>query len=64
MIDENQALRLRATRAMVDGSGIARSAGEEWLQTKDGAYLPGVFEKVGGHDDIIYTRDLLSPPLQ
>jgi len=46
IIRENQALRLVATQDTVDRNGNERKAGEEWLVTKPGAYLPGVFEQV------------------
>eukprot|EP00339_Tiarina_fusa_P008907 CAMPEP_0117046340 /NCGR_PEP_ID=MMETSP0472-20121206/32044_1 /TAXON_ID=693140 ORGANISM="Tiarina fusus, Strain LIS" /NCGR_SAMPLE_ID=MMETSP0472 /ASSEMBLY_ACC=CAM_ASM_000603 /LENGTH=788 /DNA_ID=CAMNT_0004758659 /DNA_START=210 /DNA_END=2576 /DNA_ORIENTATION=- len=46
IIKENQALKLRARRKMVDSHEIERQAGEEWLIRTPGAYLPGVDEEV------------------
>jgi len=42
----NQALQLRARKALKDYKGEPRKAGEEWLVRKDGAYLPDVDEIV------------------
>lgn len=41
----NQALKLRASRALVDRSGTARKDGEEWLHRVPGPYLPGLDEE-------------------
>eukprot|EP01090_Pellita_catalonica_P007414 TRINITY_DN179_c0_g1_i3.p1 TRINITY_DN179_c0_g1~~TRINITY_DN179_c0_g1_i3.p1 ORF type:complete len:841 (-),score=205.16 TRINITY_DN179_c0_g1_i3:91-2565(-) len=46
IIKPNYALRLRATKACVDCNGVARTAGEEWIVTKTGAYLPAVDETI------------------
>ncbi|EGC31310.1 major vault protein-alpha [Dictyostelium purpureum] len=46
IIGPNQALKLRANKACIDRSGSQRKAGEEWLVRQQGAYLPGVDEKV------------------
>ena len=47
-IGENCALRVRAKRNCVDYKGISRVAGEEWLVTSVGSYLPSVDEvKIG-----------------
>jgi len=46
IIAPNQALKLRANKACVDRSNVQRKAGEEWLVRKQGAYLPGVDERV------------------
>ena len=45
-IKPNQALKLRATKELVDGYSQKRKAGEEWLVREPGAYLPGVYEKI------------------
>eukprot|EP00727_Mastigamoeba_balamuthi_P008952 m51a1_g468 putative major vault protein (697) ;mRNA; r:181916-185425 len=42
----NTALRLRASHEFVDGSGRRRIAGEEWIVSDEGAYLPSVDEEV------------------
>jgi major vault protein len=46
VIKPNQALRLRAQQNCVDRHGNPRKAGEEWLVQEEGAYLPGVDEKI------------------
>ena len=46
VIKPNSALKLRAIRETVDRSGLARVAGEEWMERRNGAYLPGVYEEV------------------
>ncbi|XP_064170174.1 major vault protein isoform X2 [Anguilla rostrata] len=46
VIQENQAIRLRARKEGVDRSGVHRVTGEEWQVSKVGAYLPGVYEEV------------------
>jgi len=46
IIRENQAIKLRARRKLVDQNGTERQAGEEWLVRNAGAYLPGVDEEV------------------
>lgn len=48
VLKPNQALRLRASKACVDRSGVSRSAGEEWLLRDIGAYMPGIDEQVVG----------------
>jgi major vault protein len=44
IIKPNQAIRLRARKEFV--AGVARRAGEEWLVSEAGAYLPDVNEEV------------------
>ncbi|XP_043230410.1 major vault protein-like isoform X6 [Amphibalanus amphitrite] len=46
IIGPNQALRLRARLETTDWKGQKRVAGEEWLVTRVGAYMPGVYEEV------------------
>uniref|UniRef100_A0A8C9W6X7 Major vault protein n=1 Tax=Scleropages formosus TaxID=113540 RepID=A0A8C9W6X7_SCLFO len=46
VIQENQAIRLRARKEGLDRSAVRRVTGEEWLVSKVGAYLPGVYEEV------------------
>eukprot|EP01120_Amphizonella_sp_Union-15-10_P014442 TRINITY_DN699_c0_g1_i7.p1 TRINITY_DN699_c0_g1~~TRINITY_DN699_c0_g1_i7.p1 ORF type:complete len:851 (+),score=273.82 TRINITY_DN699_c0_g1_i7:49-2553(+) len=46
IVKPNQALRLRAKKAFLDKRGINRKAGEEWLVSESGGYLPGVNEEV------------------
>ncbi|KAG5831988.1 hypothetical protein ANANG_G00286350 [Anguilla anguilla] len=46
VIQENQAIRLRARKEGVDRGGVHRVTGEEWQVSKVGAYLPGVYEEV------------------
>ena len=46
VVKPNTALKLRATRPTVCRNGITRVAGEEWMERKNGAYLPGVYEEV------------------
>ena len=46
IIAPNQALRLRARLNCVSRDGKDRVAGEEWIVSKSGAYLPGVYEEV------------------
>lgn len=48
VIKPNMALRLKATRQLTDGSGVQHNCGVEWLVKTQGAYLPGVYEKVIG----------------
>ncbi|KAF6779026.1 hypothetical protein AHF37_01569 [Paragonimus kellicotti] len=45
MIELNTAVRFRAIRDCVDRSGTKRKAGEHWLVTTVGAYLPTVYEE-------------------
>jgi len=40
----NEALKLRAIRNFIDRHGTQRIKGEEWLITKQGAYIPDVYE--------------------
>ena len=40
VIGSNQAIRLSATKEIVDRAGQRRVTGEEWLVKKTGAYLP------------------------
>jgi len=42
----NQALRLKARRDTVNYKGVKHNAGDEWLVTEPGAYLPNVDEEV------------------
>ena len=49
ILKDNEALRLRARRALTDASGKQRQAGEEWLYRESGAYLPNVDEEIVGH---------------
>ena len=37
---------MRALREMEDQSGQMRVAGEEWLVSKQGNYMPGPYEKI------------------
>jgi len=46
IVQPNQALKLRARKATSDKGGVARKAGEEWLYSKPGAYMPGVDEEI------------------
>jgi len=47
IVKPNQALKLRARKAVVDReTKVERKAGEEWLVRKSGAFLPGVDEEV------------------
>jgi len=46
LIGPNQALRLRARLNTTSRDGQSRVAGEEWIVSKTGAYLPGVYEQV------------------
>ena len=47
-------MRLMAIRKLVDQQGVGRAAGEEWLLTTQGSYLPGVDEKVVGMVSCIF----------
>lgn len=40
------ALRLKAKQTFEDRNGIKRTAGEEWIERKPGAYVPDVYEEV------------------
>eukprot|EP01104_Vermistella_antarctica_P017440 TRINITY_DN6179_c3_g1_i1.p1 TRINITY_DN6179_c3_g1~~TRINITY_DN6179_c3_g1_i1.p1 ORF type:complete len:861 (-),score=287.96 TRINITY_DN6179_c3_g1_i1:33-2615(-) len=42
IIKENEALRIRASRAFTDTAGRKRIAGEEWIERDSGAFLPEV----------------------
>ena len=46
VIKPDTAIRLEARRKMVDRNGIAREAGQQWLERKVGAYMPGVDEVI------------------
>ena len=46
IIGPNQALRLRARLETTDWKGQLRVAGEEWMVSRVGAYMPGVYEDV------------------
>jgi len=46
IIKPNEALRLKAKRDCVDHKGEKHQAGDEWLVTEPGAYLPDVNEEV------------------
>ena len=45
-IATNSALKMRALREMEDQSGQMRVAGEEWLVSKQGNYMPGPYEEI------------------
>jgi len=57
LIKPNTALKLRATRDTVDRNGTARVAGEEWMQRKNGAYLPGVYEEIVSNFSASFLTD-------
>jgi len=40
------AIKISANKACVDCNGVARKAGEQWLVKTEGAYMPGVDEKI------------------
>ena len=44
VIKPDTAIRLEARRHMTDRNGIEREAGQQWLERKVGAYMPGVDE--------------------
>lgn len=46
IVKENQALKIRAQENCVDQQGTARRAGDEWLVRQQGAYIPGVYERI------------------
>jgi len=46
IIKPNTAIKLRASRDLVDKYGLKRKAGEEWLIREVGSYLPNVNEEV------------------
>lgn len=46
IVKPNQALRIIARKECIDYNGKERKAGEEWIMTKVGAYLPQVDEEV------------------
>lgn len=46
VVKPNQALKLRARKEFVDRNGCERVTGEEWMEKKIGAYLPGAYEEV------------------
>lgn len=48
IVKSNQAIKLRARKELVDKSGMKRVTGEEWLEKKIGAYMPGAYEEVVG----------------
>ena len=57
VIKPNSALKLRATRETVDRTGVARVAGEEWMERRNGAYLPGVYEEVVATFNAVFLND-------
>ena len=46
IVGSNQVLRLRASQETTDCDGGRRRAGEEWLVTNEGAYIPWIGEEV------------------
>ncbi len=48
VVKSNQAIKLRARKELVDKTGEKRVTGEEWLERKIGAYMPGAYEEVVG----------------
>ncbi len=44
VIQEEQALRIKASQDLVDSHGNKRKSGEEWIVRKQGSYMPGVYE--------------------
>jgi Major Vault Protein repeat domain len=46
VVKADQALRLRARKEFVDRNGCTRVAGEEWMEKKIGAYMPGAYEEI------------------
>eukprot|EP00296_Roombia_truncata_P007531 JP445970.1.p1 GENE.JP445970.1~~JP445970.1.p1 ORF type:complete len:844 (-),score=263.76 JP445970.1:168-2465(-) len=57
IVNDNQALRLRADLPTVDVNGTQRYSGEEWLVRTVGAYLPQVTETVVA----IVSANVLTP---
>jgi hypothetical protein len=57
IINPNQALRIRAVKELTDSSGKNRVTGEEWMVESNGAYLPGVFERVVSRVDAFIITD-------
>lgn len=45
VVKQNEALKLVAQQDCIDREGNKRTAGEQWLVRKPGAYLPSVYEK-------------------
>ena len=48
VIKPNEGLKLQARRDCTDKNKITRCTGEEWIEKKCGAYLPGAYEEVIG----------------
>jgi len=46
VIQQGQAIRLRAKKTLIDQTNKPRQTGEEWLHTIPGAYFPGIDEVV------------------
>jgi len=57
VILENIALRLKASIDLVDQKGVYRKAGEEWLITENGSYLPGAYEMNLGFENAYILTD-------
>eukprot|EP00362_Geleiidae_sp_MMETSP1317_P000347 CAMPEP_0201281172 /NCGR_PEP_ID=MMETSP1317-20130820/1804_1 /ASSEMBLY_ACC=CAM_ASM_000770 /TAXON_ID=187299 /ORGANISM="Undescribed Undescribed, Strain Undescribed" /LENGTH=77 /DNA_ID=CAMNT_0047590377 /DNA_START=382 /DNA_END=615 /DNA_ORIENTATION=+ len=54
------ALRLRARNECVDREGVKRKAGEEWLVSTEGAYLPNIDEVVVDRLKAFVITDILA----
>lgn len=60
IVKSNQAIKLRARKELVDKSGMKRVTGEEWLEKKIGAYMPGAYEEVVGVVNAYVLTDKVS----
>jgi major vault protein len=49
IINQGNALRVKALRDMSDKAGTARVAGEEWIVRDVGTYMPGPYEEIVQH---------------
>ncbi|CAH8828588.1 unnamed protein product [Trichobilharzia szidati] len=56
----NSALVMEATRDCTDRNGVSRVFGERWLVTTQGAYLPGVYERIVEERKAITLTDKLA----
>ncbi|XP_065071195.1 major vault protein-like [Rhopilema esculentum] len=58
VIQQGEALRLKAKQDLEDHKGVLRVTGEEWLVKDLGAYLPGIYEEViGVEQGYVLTED-------
>eukprot|EP00003_Mantamonas_plastica_P003081 TRINITY_DN1249_c0_g1_i1.p1 TRINITY_DN1249_c0_g1~~TRINITY_DN1249_c0_g1_i1.p1 ORF type:complete len:871 (-),score=344.62 TRINITY_DN1249_c0_g1_i1:153-2765(-) len=64
IIDENQAIRVRAKTTCIDYQGVERSPNEYWLVRQTGAYLLGAYEELIDFVNSVTLTDAMALHIQ